>query len=47
VEAAPTMIIPGSDEEKEYLKYLLSKHKHKKNGCNNSESSNLEDESDF
>jgi len=24
------MLIPGSDEEKEYLKYLLNKHKSKK-----------------
>lgn len=42
MEAAPTMILPGSDEEKEYLKYLLNKYKNKKNGCNNSESSALE-----
>jgi hypothetical protein len=24
------MLIPGSDEEKEYLEYLLKKHNHKK-----------------
>jgi hypothetical protein len=30
VEAVDSMLIPGSDEEKEYLKYLLNKHKDKK-----------------
>ena len=47
MEAAPTMIIPGSDEEKDYLKYLLNKHKNKKDGCNKSDSSDLEEESNF
>jgi len=29
-EAEKTMLIPGSDEEKDYLEYLLKKHNYKK-----------------
>jgi hypothetical protein len=32
-------MIPGSDEEKEYLQYLLNKHKNKKKTKNGEEQS--------
>jgi hypothetical protein len=30
VEAVESMLIPGSDKEKDYLEYLLKKHNYKK-----------------
>jgi hypothetical protein len=39
VEAVILMLIPGSDKEKEYLKYLLKKHGKKKKQDENISSS--------
>lgn len=47
MEADHTMLIPGSDEEKQYLEYLLNKHKKKGKSNQSSESVDLEEDSDF